>query len=90
MAKKLNPVDGLKSVDDIVSAAIPASNEPAAKPQNREMVTTAIHIPKDLHDLLRRVAFNRAMEQGGRASVSALLVGMIEGQRKKLEAEAAG
>jgi hypothetical protein len=35
--------------------------------------------------LLNRVAFERARTRGGRASVSALLVAMIEKHRKELQ-----
>ena len=41
----------------------------------------------DLWELLNRVAFERARTKGGRASVSALLVEMIERNRRALELE---
>ena len=43
----------------------------------------------DQWELLNRVAFERARTKGGRASVSALLVDMIERHRKELEKELA-
>jgi hypothetical protein len=46
-------------------------------------------LPADLWELLNRVAFERARTKGGRASVSALLVDMIEQHRKELEKELA-
>ncbi len=55
-----------------------------------QTTTTAIHIPRDTHALLRAVAFVRAQKDGGRASVSALLVELVEQHRKELEAEASG
>ncbi len=51
-------------------------------------ITTSFHIPKVTHDLLRSVAFKRAKERGGRASVSAVLTEMVEANRKALEKEA--
>lgn len=45
------------------------------------------HLPADLWELLNRVAFERARTKGGRAPVSALLVAMIEKNRKELEKE---
>ena len=53
-----------------------------------ETITTSFHIPKTTHDLLRSVAFKRAKESGGRASVSAVLTEMVEANRKALEKEA--
>ncbi len=53
-----------------------------------DTITTSFHIPKVTHDLLRSVAFKRAKEQSGRASVSAVLTEMVEANRKALEKEA--
>ncbi len=53
-----------------------------------ETLTTAIHIPKTTHELLRSVAFRRAKESGGRASVSAVLTQLVEANRAALEKEA--
>lgn len=50
-------------------------------------ITTAIHIPKDTWTLLRAVAFRRAQNDGGRASVSRLVTELVERQRVKLEQE---
>jgi hypothetical protein len=55
----------------------------------RPYKTTGVHLPSDLWELLNRVAFERAKARGGRASVSALLVDMIEFHRKELEKELA-
>jgi hypothetical protein len=57
------------------------------EPQDRPYKTTGVHLPSDLWELLNRVAFERARTRGGRASVSALLVEMIDRNRKALELE---
>ena len=56
----------------------------------RETMTTAIHVPVEVFPLLRAVAFARAQRTGGRPSVSALLVELVENSRARLEAEATG
>lgn len=50
-------------------------------------ITTAIHIPKTAWNLLRAVAFRRAQDRGGRASVSKLLTELVEERREQLERE---
>jgi len=55
--------------------------------KDRPYKTTGVHLPADLWELLNRVAFERARTKGGRASVSALLVAMIEKHRRELELE---
>jgi hypothetical protein len=55
-----------------------------------EWLTTAIHLRRDQWLLLRSVAFQRAMKRGGRPSVSALIVDLIDKNRAELEREAAG
>ena len=57
------------------------------QPQHRPYKTTGVHLPADLWELLNRVAFERARTKGGRASVSALLLEMIDKNRKALELE---
>ena len=64
-----------------------AKKTAASEPQERPYKTTGVHLPADLWELLNRVAFERARTRGGRASVSALLVEMIERNRKALELE---
>ena len=59
----------------------------ASEPKERPYKTTGLHLPADLWELLNRVAFERARTRGGRASVSALLVQMIEKNRKALKFE---
>ena len=49
--------------------------------------TTGINLPLELWSLLNRVAFSRALRQGGRPSVSAIMVELIEKHRKELEKE---
>jgi len=55
-----------------------ASRNNVASVSSRPFRTTVVHLPSDLWELLNRVAFERARTKGGRASVSALLVEMIE------------
>ena len=72
------------------SSPFKCSNEKMSdqKPEPRPgTLTTAIHIPRSTWELLREVAFVRAKNDGGRASVSKLLVSIVEEQRKRLEAE---
>jgi hypothetical protein len=54
-----------------------------------EFKMTGVHLPKGFWELLNRVAFERARTKGGRASVSALLVELIEKNKKQLERELA-
>jgi hypothetical protein len=54
---------------------------------DRQYKTTGFHLPKNLWELLNRVAFERARTKGGRASVSALLVQLVEKHQKRLERE---
>jgi hypothetical protein len=62
-----------------------AKKTAASEPEERPYKTTGVHLPADLWELLNRVAFERARTRGGRASVSALLVAMIEKHRKELQ-----
>ncbi len=52
------------------------------------IVTSSIGMPESTWLLLRAVAFKRAAAKGGRASVSALLVELVERNRKSFEREA--
>ena len=52
------------------------------------MVSSSIGMPESTWRLLRAVAFKRAAAKGGRASVSALLVELVERNRKNFEREA--
>ena len=66
-----------------------AKQTAASEAKDRPYKTTGVHLPADQWELLNRVAFERARTKGGRASVSALLVAMIERHRKELEKELA-
>ena len=55
-----------------------------------ETITTAIHIPKSTWNLLRSVAFHRAQDSGGRASVSRLIAELAENNRAEFEKELRG
>jgi len=52
--------------------------------------TTGINLPAEMWEMLNRVAFERAKKYGGRPSVSALLVDLVERHRKELEKELGG
>ena len=68
--------------------AYESGREAASQALRGANMTTAISLPTSMWELLRRVAFNRALKQGGRASVSAVLVDLVERNRKELEKEA--
>ena len=58
---------------------MPAANETSAP---GAYVTTAIRIPRAVHQLLRQMAVERAARQGGRVSVSGVLAELaLERQR---------
>jgi hypothetical protein len=59
------------------------------KPQDRTHRTTGINLPTETWELLRRVAFERSRKSGGRGSVSALLVQLVERHKRELEKELA-
>ena len=56
----------------------------------RTHVTSGINLPVDVYQLLNSVAFARSLKHGGRPSVSALLVSLVEKHRKELEKEELG
>jgi hypothetical protein len=66
-----------------------AKSATAYEQEERPFKTASVHLPKDQWELLNRVAFERARTKGGRASVSALIVAMIERHRRELEKELA-
>ena len=66
-----------------------AKQTAVSEAKDRPYKTTAVHLPADQWELLNRVAFERARTRGGRASVSALLVAMIDRHRKELQKELA-
>lgn len=55
--------------------------------ESTSTITTAIHIPRDTWSLLRAVAFRRAQDRGGRASVSKLVAELVERHRGEFEHE---
>ncbi len=65
-----------------------AAKKAPTAPDAGETLTTAIVIPRSTWRLLRAVAFKRAQEQGGRPSVSALGLELVERHQKELEKEA--
>lgn len=70
--------------------AAPRSRQQQPEKPREPTVTTAVHITKRTLALLRRVAAERANRDGKRASVSALLVAIVEAQRDQLEREITG
>jgi hypothetical protein len=56
----------------------------ASKPEDRTHGTTGINLPAETWELLRRVGFERSRKSGGRGSVSALLVELVERHKREL------
>ena len=56
---------------------------------NNFHITSGINLPVEVYQLLNRVAFARSLKNGGRPSVSALLVDLVQKHRKELEKELA-
>jgi hypothetical protein len=67
-----------------------AKRPTSPQPIERTHRTTGINLPADIWELLNRVAFERAKKYGGRPSVSALLVDLVQKHRKELEKELHG
>jgi predicted CopG family antitoxin len=65
-------------------------SKPAPEQTERTHVTSGINLPVDVYQLLNRVAFSRSLKNGGRPSVSGLLVQLVERHRKELEKELGG
>ena len=63
--------------------------KPAPEQAERTHVTSGINLPVEIYQLLNRVAFSRSLKNGGRPSVSALLVD-LQRHRKELEKELGG
>jgi hypothetical protein len=63
------------------------NRNPELSQDERTHRTTGINLPSDVWELLNRVAFERSKKFGGRASVSALLLGLVQRHRKELEKE---
>ena len=66
-----------------------AKRSPKTAPDKSERatITSGINLPRDVYELLNRVAFHRSLKHGGRPSVSALLVDLVQRHRKELEKE---
>ena len=75
------PLEPVKVADDVIL-------RPTVNRAGDAMITTAVHIPRDVHILLRRVAVERANEQGGRPSVSAVLTELVRRHWDELAGEA--
>ena len=78
------------AVEQAAKARARAKGESGDAALSGEMSSTAIHIPREIHHLLRAVAYVRAQKGGGRASVSKLITELVQNQRAKLEAEVSG
>jgi hypothetical protein len=61
----------------------------APKPEERKTRSTGIVMPSETWLLLRRVALERSRRSGGRGSVSALLVELVDRHKRELEKELA-
>jgi len=61
-----------------------------SKPTQPSHRTTGINLPFQTWVLLNKVAFERCKRNGGRASVSALLVDLVHRHQKELERELVG
>ena len=104
MARKGSLIAAMKATSDQLAAeaaqvtetapvvvqevATPEPEVARARAPGAAMVTTAIHIPKETHDLLRRVAVERAVDHGGRPSVSAVLTELVKRHWDELAGEA--
>ena len=77
-----------RSVSTVLDTAAQAKAAGELHPDTPDSRTTGINLPADVHALLRAVAFKRAKEQGGRASVSAVLVELVRQNEKQLRREA--
>jgi len=64
--------------------------KPEPEEPERTYKTTGINLPADIWELLNRCAFERAKKYGGRPSVSALLVELVQRHRRELEKELGG
>jgi hypothetical protein len=85
MATKQPRKGGLSTVQ--LAAGAKDGREASGQALKGANMTTAINLPASMWELLRRVAFNRALKRGGRASVSAVLVDLVERNRRELEKE---
>lgn len=77
-----------RSVSTVLDTAAQAKAAGELQSDVPDSRTTGINLPADVHALLRAVALKRAKEQGGRASVSAVLVELVRQNEKQLRREA--
>ena len=82
MAKRAKLLDNMR-----VTKATETPATAATPPADIDMRVTSIHIPRSLLRLLRMAAADRADRQGGRPSVSAVIVDVLERHRDEIEAE---
>ena len=83
MARKGSLVTAVRAA----KAAVDAEPPGAAGIDRSDMTTSAMHLPKATLQLLRRSWLARAGRRGGRPSVSALIVDLVERHRTELQAE---
>ncbi len=78
-----------KSVGSVLDAAARAkAGATTSDRESGETRTTGINLPAEVHALLRAVSLKRAKENGGRPSVSAVLVDLVRRNEKDLKREA--
>ena len=88
-------LEHLRRFGDDQSARVSALGVPSLadvdppEQSERTHVTSGINLPVEIYQLLNRVAFSRSLKHGGRPSVSALLVDLVQRHRKELEKELA-
>jgi hypothetical protein len=59
-------------------------------PAERRTQTAGVNFPLDVWTLLHKVAFARALKEGGRPSISKLLVELVRKHQRELEKELGG
>lgn len=75
----------------VLKAAAGARENPAGRGATDEKFkTTGVSFPPDVLELLSDLAVKRKKIHGGRASVSAILLELVEKHRPELETELAG
>lgn len=83
MARKGSLVSAVKAAKDAVEAEPPG----VSSIDRGDMTTSAMHLPKATLQLLRKVAVARAGRRGGRPSVSAVIVDLVEQHRAEFQKE---
>jgi hypothetical protein len=59
----------------------------ASEPKERPYTITGVHLPADIWEFLKTVAFERARTKWGRVGISALVVEMIGKNQRALRIE---